>query len=459
MKEKNNELRNFDEGNLKEFPYILNEKETKDFWHESIKYIAFGFMFTLITFKFLWLQYILPSFGAVFLYLGFRNLKNENKSFYKASIFSIVNLIFNVLSLIYVNTPLNVNKENIIVLAALSTVFQISFLVIFRKGINSIFKKEDIISRKDPILGLIIWRIIIVIFVITGLGGIWIIFIPTVIYYFYSISSINKLGYQLENVKCKYIKERIVLNKKVIMFIYIISCIFVVGICCVFSNHINLDSIETSPVKEFGIRNKLIDSGVPINIIKDIADEEIAILKNIINIQSFSDNLSFNNNSKNTFKVTSIFIELMNNEMYAIEYFDWGNEGPYWQDGFEIGNSRPLELINGRLLYESEDRDYYASIPRLEGGVIIGKNILGYESQGERITGVINYPYNSTNQRGYVFYKINIHENIIAGNNIVNYKHLSHPFRVPYVEIEKQNLSFSNNMRQHVVTFSTKDKE
>ena len=74
MKEKNNELRNFDEGNLKEFPYILNEKETKDFWHESIKYIAFGFMFTLITFKFLWLQYILPSFGAVFLYLGFRNL-------------------------------------------------------------------------------------------------------------------------------------------------------------------------------------------------------------------------------------------------------------------------------------------------------------------------------------------------------------------------------------------------
>jgi len=91
--------------------------------------------------------------------------------------------------------------------------------------------------------------------------------------------------------------------------------------------------------------------------------------------------------------------------------------------------------------------------------VIIGKNILGYESQGERITGVINYPYNSTNQRGYVFYKINIHENIIAGNNIVNYKHLSHPFRVPYVEIEKQNLSFSNNMRQHVVTFTTKDKE
>lgn len=41
----------------------------------------------------------------------------------------------------------------------------------------------------------------------------------------------------------------------------------------------------------------------------------------------------------------------------------------------------------------------------------------------------------------------------------MNYKHLSHPFRVPYVEIEKQNLSFSNNMRQHVVTFTTKDKE
>ncbi len=459
MRDNDSIISDFNGNNSNEFSISLNENSFENFWHESIRYIAFGFMFTLVTFNFLWLQYILPSFGAMFLYLGFRNLKNENKAFYKASIFSIVNLIFNILSLIYVNTPLNVNGGNTIVLAVLSTVFQISFLVIFRKGINSILEKENIIPRKDPILGLIIWRIIIVILAITGLGGIWIIFIPTIIYYFYSISSINKLGYQLENVKCKYVKERIPFNKKTFYFFYTISCIFVVGVCCVLFNHINLEPIETTPVKEFGTRNKLIDNGVPIDIVKDIADEDIAMLKNIINIETSSDNLSFNNNSKNSFKATSIFVELMYNEMYAIEYFDWGNEGPYWQAGFEIGNSRPLELINGRLLYESEDRDYFAKIPRLSGGLITSKDIFGYESQGERITGVINYPYNSTNQRGYVFYKINIPEGTIAGNNIVNYKHLSHPFRIPYSEIEKQNLSFSANMRQHVVTFTTKDKE
>lgn len=38
----------------------------------------------------------------------------------------------------------------------------------------------------------------------------------------------------------------------------------------------------------------LIDKGVPVEIVKDIADEDISNLKNIVNIEVFKENLIFN---------------------------------------------------------------------------------------------------------------------------------------------------------------------
>ncbi|MDU5105910.1 hypothetical protein [Clostridium sp.] len=435
----------------------LHEKEIKNFWNESMKYIVFGFMFTLLTFNFLWLQLILPSVGAVLLYTGFSKLRRVNKAFNSAWIFSIINLIFNVLNLIYVSTPLNVNYKNTGIIVFLGTIFQVSFLIVFRKGIRGIFNKENILVKKDPILGLIIWRVLIILLAITELGEIWIISIPIIIYYFYSIKSIYKLSYTLETINNISLKEITSINKKFITLFYEISCIFIVGICCLFSNHIKLNPIEITPVNEFGTRNMLIDSGVPLDIVKNIVDEDISMLKNIVNINISSQNLIFDNNSKNTLEATSIFIELNNNEMYGIEYFNWGDKGPYWQNGIEINNFYSLDLINGRLLYKIEDTEYFSKIPRLSGGAVISGDIFGVQNKVNQITGAINYPHESKSQRGYVFYKINIPEGGIAGNNIVNYKLSNHPFRIPYTDIEKKNLSFSNKLRQHVTTFETKD--
>ncbi len=449
-------MSNLNENRLNEHSSNLEKNEAKNFWHESIRYITFGFMFTLVTFNFLWLQYILPSLGVLFLYIGFRKLRNENKAFYGAYVFSVINLIYNILSLIYVNTPLNVNSKNSSIMAFFLTIFQIIFLILFRNGIRNIINRENIELKKDPILGLIIWRILIIVIAITELGEIWIIFIPTLIYYFYSLKSINKLKYELENISNISSKENGEINKKTFAIFYGVVCLFTVGICCLFSNHTNLESTEIVPVNEFATRNMLIDNGTPIEIVRDIVDEDISLLKNIINIESFSEDLTFEDYSKTTLKATSIFIELEDNEMYGIEYFDFGEDGPYWQDGFAINNTYHLELINGSLLYESEGVDYSARIPRLSGELITSTDIFGQEIQERKITGAINYPRNTKNQRGYVFYKINIPEGTLVGNNIVNYMHYSHPFRVPYTEIEKQNLSFTSKLKQHGGNFTTK---
>lgn len=437
---------------------------------ESIKKITIGFMLTIMTFNFLWLQYILPAIGAVLLYNGFREIKKENKDFNTACFFSVINLGLNIFNLIYVSTPLSLNSKYRGSMVVISTVFQVTFLIFFRKGVKEIFNKNNITLKKDPIIRLIIWRILVVILAVSELGQIWIFSIPIIIYYFYIFRLLYKLSYQFE--------EKIIINKnsvgcfnkKQLLLGYLTICIFITLMSCIFSNHIKLNSNEVYPVKQFTNRNILIDKGVPVKIIKDIEDEDISILNNIINVEVFKDNLTFGSNINKTIEeiddntnkrggnleVTSIFIELMGNEMYAIEYFNWGNNGPYWQDGFSVSNTWPLELISGRLLYDIEGVSYYAEIPRLRDGLVVSDDIFGYDRQENKITGVMNYPSKSKEQRGYIFYKINIQEGTIAGSNIVNYIHYNHPFRIPYEEVEKKNLMFSDNLRQHVTNFRTK---
>ena len=436
----------------------IDESFLRIFRGRAIKNISIGFMFTLFTFNFLWLQYILPTLAAVLLYIGFRDLRKENKALKLAWKFSIINMAINVFSLIYRSTPLSVNFNNVFLSALILIVFHITFLIIFRKGIREVFSKANVEYKKDPIMRLIIWRIIVTIIAITELGQIWFISIPMIIYYFYIIRLLYKLSYDIESINCMTSNTKIRFSDKNLILGYITNCIFLVAISCVLSNHIRLDSVEVTPVKEYSNRNMLIDEGIPLKIVKDIIDEDMAVLKDIVNIETVNIDFDFDNDTEKDLEATTIFIELKYNEMYAIEYFNWGDNGPYWQDGIAISNSRDLELINGRLIYENKGINYASAIPRLNGGIVGSTDIFGQLSQGNKITGAINYPINSKEQRGYIFYKIIMEEGALLGTNIADYMHYKHPFRIPYTEIEKSNLSFSNNLRQNASNYRTKSR-
>lgn len=434
----------------------IDESFLRIFRGRAIKNISIGFMFTLFTFNFLWLQYILPALAAVFLYIGFRDLRKENKALRAAWKFSIINMAFNILSLIYKSTPLSVNFNNIFLSALILIVFHITFLIIFREGLREVFSKANVEYKKDPIMKLIIWRIVVTIIALTELGQIWFISIPMIIYYFYIIRLLYKLSYDIESINCMASNTKIRFSDKSLILGYITSCISLVAITCILSNHIRLDSVEVTPVKEYSNRNMLIDEGIPLKIVRDIIDDDMSVLKDIVNIETVNIDFDFDNDTEKDLEATTIFIELKYNEMYAIEYFDWGEKGPYWQDGIAISNSRDLELINGRLIYENEGINYASVIPRLNGGIVGSTNVFDQLSQVNKITGAINYPLNSKEQRGYIFYKINIEEGALWGANIANYMHYSHPFRIPYTEIEKSNLSFTNKLRQNSSNYRTK---
>lgn len=135
----------------------------KQFWNNTINNITLGFMMSALTLNFWGLQYILPSIGAVLLYIVFRNLKQENKFLYSTWIFSIVNMIINMTNLIYLTTPLNVKFEYTLVKTLILTAFKLIFLIAFREGIKNIFHNNNKKLNRYPILMLIIWNILVVI--------------------------------------------------------------------------------------------------------------------------------------------------------------------------------------------------------------------------------------------------------------------------------------------------------
>lgn len=442
-------------------------------WGRPISNITWGFAFTVITFNFFSLQYILPTIGGALLYIGFYDLRMENKELNVAWIFSIINMVIELLNLIHVNTPLHIYHNNVNIKAFILTAFQVSFLLIFRKGLNKVFERAGVNPTKDPLLWLVIWRIIVVIYAITHLGSIWFIYLPLIYYYFYNFRSLYRLGNELSGINLIFSEVTVRFSSKKYALGYVIGCAFIVILCAVGYNHITLDSTEFIPSNNSETRDMLMDMGFPEAILKDISDDEVEVLKDAIYVDVSSELLMFDYKEesiksemgtynvtkkpgKSNLEATSIYVELKDSSMYGLQYFQWQGSGSYWNDGFIVGGSVPLEFINGRLLYENKGTSYTASIPRLNNEMVLETDRFGSENKYKNITGAVNYPFGSEKQRGYVFYQLDLSSGVWLGCSSLNYIHYSNPFRFPYEETEQKNLIFNKKLRQHFTYFETK---
>ena len=427
--------------------------------------------YVLMTFNFLALQYILPMIGVCLLYIGFRQLRNENKWFNVAWIFSIISIIIEILKLIYISTPLHITFDDTLISAILITVFQVSFIIVFRNGVIQIFKDAGEIINRDPLLALAIWRVITTICGLTELGSVFFISIPLILYYFYVFRQVYKIVDDLGSLNYKLKVVQLKINSKMFIVTYSVLSILVVAICCVLSNSCRLDSREFINPMISETRTKLINLGFPKEIIKDISDDDINMLQNAIYVQCdtallmydseediiyYSDGSISDKKGKTNLEATTIFVENNDGKMYGFEYFQWIDDSAYWKDIFTISGSQRVEVIDGRLLYEKDGKIYSAAIPKLNNKVATETDILGNESQREKITGAVSYPWRAENQRGYVFYLISLNDDVCVGVNLFNYTHYSNPFRIPYTDTGNENLFGNENLRQHCTNYFTK---
>jgi hypothetical protein len=446
-------------------------------WKRPFSNIVWGLILTSFNLNLFKLQYILSTVGIVLLYLGFRELCKVNRWFHITWILATIRLVWQLIQLLMYATPFNLIFKDNIMIAFIITIFQIVFLITFRNGIHTVYRQAGFIKKRDPIVLLIVWTIVVAFIALTPYASIWLIFIPLIILYIIFITSLSDVGNDLSSAKNEFNSETLKMNHNLFALGYCICCLILVSIGCIISNHIPLDMTPRAQINDSDIRTELLDLGFPKDIMTDISDEDISRLSGAINVQIDQNLLTFDSilasnqfnsrshikNSEPSYKglnVTTIYVELPDKLIYVIEYFDWNDRKAYWQDGFTIFGADDFELINGVLLFKKNGVDYTAPIPRLNCKYVTSYSMFG-ANESKKISGAVSFPFRSVYQRGYIFYCIKLPKEKWVGSNCFNYVHNSHPFQFPYDEIEQQilkgSLFFRDNLEQHYTNFFTQD--
>lgn len=431
-------------------------------WHKPINYITWGIILTYVTLNFLLLQYILPTIGALLIYIGFSSLRKENNWFNIAWFFAIINMIWQVVYLIYVATPLYYNVQNNLIVGLVSAGVQIVLFLIFRHALKEVFKKANIKSIRDPLLWLVFWIVLVTFFGMSPFANSLLVFIIVFIFYILNIRSLYHVGNDLGDVGCDMVNSYVKMSNKFIGWGYLLTCILILAVCCMCANHTKLDTTKFTEPADSETRAILEEMGFPHDILNDISDENISLLQNAIHVESFTDTLVFDGNNstekhekcdKCNMKATTVYIELPNKLLYVLEYFDWRDGKVFWNDGFTIWGSDRFELLDGYLLYKKAGEDYIASIPRLKCELVTSNNSFFGISQSYKITGGVSYPFGSDSQCGYVFYRFQLSESQCMGCNCLNYSHSTNPIVLPYIDAEQGILLGMRNYEQHYTNF------
>lgn len=421
----------------------------ENLWQKPFKYITIGFGFSLMSIDHWYLNAILPVIGAALLYYGFREIKEENNYFKWGYIFSIIGIIYKLILVVIVSSPLNITTISYISRITISLLFTTIFLVIFRCGVKELFKTNGLILKRSSLGIIILVNILMYFMVFVPFGAVFIL-----IFYVCILNSIYKISRDLKEVPLKATTKK--LSFRVVLIGYIIVSSIVFGITSTLSNHLIIKGTEYIKPESTEVRETLIFMGFPSEALELMSDEELEYIKYPIKVESQSETLMFDpketsvsdgnrhevKNEKGDYNLecTTIFVESLEDKIHVIQYFNWVDGGAYFNDGFSLTGSASNKLISGKLFWNEGEAKLTSDIPRLTSK---------YDGSYQWTYGGVSYPYKSTNQRGYVFSEIISQYNSPWSMNVLfNYTHYNNPFRYNYTEPENNRAMFDDNKQQ-----------
>ncbi|WP_297637740.1 hypothetical protein [uncultured Clostridium sp.] len=432
------------------------EESMRSRWCESIKKITFGFLFVLVSFQFMGFEYVAPIIGGWLLYSGLRTLKDESSVFKRAWYYSIVNIFTILIDLIIIATPLNIYSQELTVNGVIFAIVRVGFIFEITKGVRKFLEEKKVPLEKDPILRLGLWNTLIILLALMNSEIVIVLLIPMFIYYFYILTRIYKLRYIFGRDYRYRVNEKRKRNIKE-LGVYTLINVIVVLSCCVFSNHIILESREVRANGSEEKRAELIKLGFPKEILEDIEDEDLEFIRNPTYIKSEYERLSFYDSPKDDLESNTIFIETKENDTYVVEHFNWKTPKAFWRDEIEISTTEGVSLVSGKLIYEEKEKSYVSDIPKFKlDSYQESIDDLIYVRQIERILADVNYPFESKNNRGYIIYGLNLREGTWNMGNLVNYTHYNNPIRLPFRETGAIKPMFNEKMQQHHTMYETK---
>lgn len=442
-------------------------------WKKPMTDIAWGFALTSITLNFLWLQYILPTIGTVLIFVGARSLRKESKYFTWAYFLSAAYIAVYTVYLILSSTPLIVEIQNEIAFSLLPTGFKLALFLSFSSAIKNVFIKTNASNTQNPFILAAVCILSSALLAVSPLSNSWLAFIILIFFYIRVVRSMYRLGDDLGSIRYSFASTREKLSNTVVVRGYLIVCFILVIFCGTAASHSVPNFTEIKSATASDTRNKLLEFGVPEEILSDISDENISMLQNVINVDVDTDLLMFdgvretveveanmyeeNMKPKNhTMEATTVYAELPENEVYVLVYFKWQKPKAFWNDGFTIWGEEGIELLDGKLFFQNDNINYEAPIPRLKNDFITTQSMLFGARELKQITGGVCYPFGSESQRGYVIYRLSLSEENGIVANCINYLHSSSPISLPYTYAEQKILSGQREYKQHYTTYDLK---
>ncbi|QSX06644.1 hypothetical protein JYG23_04090 [Sedimentibacter sp. zth1] len=443
---------------------------------EKVKTICWGMVLISIHINLFHLSYIFTAIGYMLIFIGFRDLCNENKYFKICFYISALSSIYYIFDIIFIASPLSKNEVLLSIVNFMIFIFNIILIIMFSEAISYACKKVNYRLDKNPFMGLIILQIMYLLISFTSFNNSWIVFIIMVYLYIKFIKSIYRIGLCLYKSEYNFIAPKHKISNTIISYGYLLFSFIIVCLFCAFFNHLY---IEDRPLEEYIMsenRNKLINLGFPDNIIEELPEENIEMMHNALQVSVSSEYLAFNKNYKiymiedivenkidkgNIIKVTTVYTELPNKKLYVLHYFEWINGNAFWEDGIRIWADfdRELKLVNAKLMFDKNNIRYIADFPRICSKKMSCNSFFNYKSDFFQIYGALSFPFNTKNQRGYVLYYFDRDDNdgIISTCSSFEYVHLIHPINIPYIDTEHRILNGGINDNLEIQQYTNYD--
>lgn len=477
---------NFDKLMIEQLSYVTPpEEEIKKInpWSNPIGFITWGFILTTLHLNFLYLQYILPVIGVILIFLGFRSLRNENKYFKIAWLLSILKLLLQLIDLVWASTPLSIMDYPKLAIGSVMLPFQIAMFLVFRAALKETSKKAGRLMESDPLLWASLWTMAAYLIALSPFSNSWLIFIPMVVSYIFIVRSLYRIGDEMDDTGYVLTNAPIKISNKIFGWTYFLIAFAVVITCSVFSNHLKLEAHEYSLPKTTEARQHLLDMGFPAEALRYLSNEDLMMLSDAVNVESFSKLLMFDAKrieheerygnytqithtyepGKRNMDSTTVYIELPENVVYVMQYFKWKGGRPIWQDGILISGETATDgkqIISSGLFYSKKETEYTADFPRLICDRMTQHSMFG-TYYPVLITGALSYPFGSEEQGGYVLYRYTVmtDSDIFDTYNIFSYVHLLSPLRIPYIRTEDMILNggytFEDMLQQHQTNYES----
>ena len=250
-------------------------------WREAMWLVLWGMGLTTITFKFLYLDMILPALGGILMVLGFRTLRRENKALQWCWRLSIAAAI--VRSASFALAALPVDVKNIPAYGVMAMTFAL-YCCLWR-GMVGVSRAAGAEKPAAPAAGaLVIFYAVMCALAFMELSG-WLAVLPVLIVYIVILRNLVKLARSLSDTGYAIHAAPVRLPSAAVLWGYLGLTLAAVLLAMFLGQRYPMNwQVRDDAPQDAAIRAELLDLGLPEQVLDDLTAEEVARMSGAVKV-------------------------------------------------------------------------------------------------------------------------------------------------------------------------------